>query len=252
MAKHESIAEQTGYGVTVIKEKIKKMMNEGLIQCKKSERVKDEKGKYNTLPNTYCIVEEKVDMSKLDEYKVKLPEKYYYKNKEYSVTELRNDIINKGNIYHQHYFYAHEYKDDDPIVYKLFCESMEILKKNKFDFSKMEAAWDNYQMEKLVKKEREDKDNPVNGVRLKGESDFVILNENNVDEIDFEDVEDVYYYNGTVKNDAKFVKIAGLDVESKEELERDRYDFIVDRYKQLIKSGKLATSDELMKIREAI
>jgi hypothetical protein len=251
-AKYEVIAEQTGYSVSLVKDKIKKMIAANMIRCKKSEKVKDGNGKYNTIPNTYYIVEQSIDEVQFEESLANLPEKYSYNNKEYRVTELRSDIINKSNIYGQHYFYVHEYKDDDPLVYKIFCESMETLKKKKFDFSKMEASWDNYLRQKNEKRKVEDQNKPVNGVRLKGEDEYVILSVDNIDKINFEQVEDVYYYIGTTRNDTKFVKIADVGLESKNELGKEKYEYLVDRYKQLVRSGKLATSDELMEIRKAI
>jgi hypothetical protein len=157
-AKYETISEQVGISVTLVKEKIKKLIKDNVIKYEKGKKIRGENGKFTSTANVYYVVEDEDANEEVSEIQettnVELPEYYTYKNKKYKVTELRDTIINKGNLYGQHYFYAHEYKDDDPEIYKLFCESRRILEEKKnFNFTKLDAEWNNY----LLKKKDESK-----------------------------------------------------------------------------------------------
>jgi hypothetical protein len=155
-AKHETIAEQLEVGVTVVKEKIKYLVDNNIVKYEKGSRVKDEKGKFVSTPNAYYVIEEKeeeIEERQEKQLPIELPEFYLYKKKKYKVVELRDDIINHKNLYGQHYFYAHEFKDIDTNIYKTFCDSRVRMEKGGFNFSRLDAEWSNY----LLKKEDESK-----------------------------------------------------------------------------------------------
>lgn len=251
-AKYETISEHTGTSTTLLKEKIKSMIESNKIYVKKGKKLKDDDGKFSSNSNTYYIVKTERNQDEIETVNDNVPEYFEYKNKQYKVTDLRDNIINKNNIYVQHYFYVHTYQDEDPLIYQLFCESKKAMENKGFDFTKMEAEWDNYKRIKKEEKNDEYGELMFNAVRMKGSNEYVKVTNENVDDINFDLVEEYYYYNGEIRNEGKFVKIVDLKFENKDELPEGKYDKLVQMYKELVMNNRIATSEELIKIREMV
>jgi hypothetical protein len=91
-----------------------------------------------------------------------------------------------------------------------------------------------------------------NAVSYYGEDQYIEVGPQNIDEIDFNIVENFCYYIEETRNYGKFAKIAGVDCESKDEISQKVYEFIVHEYKNIVRQGLIATTDLLMNIRNSI
>lgn len=264
-------ADQLSCGEDMAKDVLDRMISKKIIDRKGWNKKQLENGQYKSTPYEYFVKEDVTEeinnihildpQNKIEPIPVNLPEYieveiYQGKNKitkieKFKTQDIIDDIFTWGsNLFYQHFYYANKYQIEDPKTFKQYMKRKEALD-GKFDFSSFERQWEKDLRYEEHKKRKELEKN-TNAITYYNSEEKIYVTKDNVDFIDFDQVERIYYLRDTTLNDATLIKVAGIDYNNRNELTLDQFQFIVDEYKKIVHSGQIATIEHLIKIREEV
>jgi hypothetical protein len=260
-------SKNTGYEI------ISKMERDKIIYSIEGEYFKDNQGRIKQKPTKWFIVKDnsEIEMSNIKEPELKevldksvseesLIPKYIEleisqginsvsRKEKFSTDEIRHQINNWGSkLYYQHYYYSHKFKIIEPDTYKMYLKRLEKIGSG-YSTTSYEIQF-NEEMKRERIKEEKKLELTKNAVDLYGSDDKVYVTGENIDDIDFDNIYEIFYdYNGAL-NQISLYKIANAKFESIRDLSKEKYDYIVDAYKKIVRTGKMVTISDLQNIRE--